>query len=175
MKIDVLCWNVRNLSNTIARPGVRGRGLLLDFRIQTVAFNIKRMSPHLAFILETGPDGATVADELNALLPHHTVEASNTTEGESYLIVKANKFIRHVQGHALIPTVEGYRAGLLVSLRIATERHPRSVRVNIGVLHAPSPGHNIDDRMACIEAVARGIKQPGVTSFLMGDLNIKRN
>ncbi len=168
MNLNIICWNTRNLSDTIARPGVRGRHLNLDYRINCVITNLGNWKPDIAFLLEAGPDADDIAGRISSRIDGYTAIPSDVTQGESYIMVIKNGLIPNI-ACSMVGSTANYRQGWMVRYTDGVET------LNMAVLHAPSPSHPIADRLGVINNVAQEAYAIDSANpiFLMGDLNIK--
>ena len=169
MDLTIVSWNTRNLSNAMARPGVRGRDLELEYRIRSIISNLERWTPDIAFLLEAGPDGDTVASFINSRMPGYQAIASPVTEGESYVMISKSDLSAGFKAASLVGTTEGYRQGWMIPFASGTQQ------INLVVLHAPSPSHGLDTRLGVIQNVVQETKKADSVNpiLFMGDLNIK--
>lgn len=169
MELNIIAWNARNLSETITRPGVRGRGLRLIFRINNIISNIRAWQPDIVFLLEAGSDSDEVAAYISSMSVGYSAIHSDVTQDESYIMLVKTGLADIIGRPRMIGTNSNYRQGWFVPVTSGRETY------NLVVLHAPSPSHTIDDRLAVIVDVVRQAKALDRANpiLLMGDLNIK--
>ncbi|HYG16360.1 MAG TPA: endonuclease/exonuclease/phosphatase family protein [Bacteroidia bacterium] len=169
MDLSIIAWNARNLSETITRPGVRGRGLRLIFRINNIIANIRAWQPDIVFLLEAGSDSDEVAAYISSMSVGYSAIHSNVTQDESYIMLVKNSIASMVGRGQMVGTINNYRQGWFVPISSNRQTY------NLVVLHAPSPSHSLNDRLAVIADVVQDAKRIDSANpiLLMGDLNIK--
>lgn len=160
----ILVWNVENFTRQ-PRPNARGIG---DQRLAIVRATVRASHADLVVLLETGSDGQIVIDDLKAnrcvtdgLVTNVTGKDDPTGQtgkaygGETYTILWPSTAPANV---AIVGEQGNYRGGCLIT----------TPRFSVCVLHAPSPSHDIQQRLAAISRCL--LSTPDI---LCGDLNIK--
>ncbi len=87
MPLKVLCWNVRNLGDKFTRPGARGRGMPVEFRVMySVVRTIEAQEPDVVVLLETGVDATDLVKPFLDRLDNYSSEVSEPlTPADAYL------------------------------------------------------------------------------------------
>jgi hypothetical protein len=166
---SIMCWNVRNLSDTMTRQGVRGRGVGLARRVKSIALTIKKYAPSITILLETGVDGDYVSDIIENNVPGYKAFVSGDSGGGETYVVVYNPYLIQIKVNQLIGNVDGYRKAILLGIKID------AIEFVLVSLHAPSPGHDISIRLQVIQDAIKTASAlyPKSSIIFCGDLNIK--
>jgi hypothetical protein len=173
MNLLCMCWNVRNLSENLMRPGVQGRGVPFAVRLHQVASYVGTWKPHLLFILETGPDARSTCKSLNLLLKDWmAVPTAENDDGETCVALIHKSLEKFLQSFGLYgKEVEGYRRSARLLLSFGKKK------VCFLVLHPPSPRHSLETRIKVISQYAQEGREDSshkdYSIVLCGDLNIR--
>lgn len=164
--MKIMFWNVRNLSDCIVRPGVRGHGLSMEERIRfAVLPTLKRYEPDVFFILETGPDADYAIQVLGEIAYNIDKKLSLGDAAQESCIVGVKKEFNFSK----IKLV-GENRGALTGFRKGIEIENGDI--TLVVLHAPSPSYTLDTRLNVIANII-DIYGKKKNVFFFGDLNIE--
>ncbi len=168
--LNVMCWNVRNLSNTIFRQGISGRGATTESRADAVINHIHKSKSDIVFLLETGSDAKKIFKK-KLLHEYEEPIISDVTGDETYVLFMKKTVSSYVLKKELIgdeEVIERFRKAWLVNLGYSDK-----TLVSFCVFHAPSPSHKWDEVSKPIfQNVIEKLPKNHPVIFC-GDLNIK--
>ncbi len=174
-------WNVRNLSRTITRPGVRGLGLPPEERAWALRLTVDHyLRPDLVLLVETGVDSAEILGTLFASDYWLLVSPVVSTDGETYtaLVRKDTNGFWMSEWSALIPGTGTFRQGVVFrQMAMLPMQNAVPVRDFI-VLHARATTNDearlqfIDQLLAAYDALPQPLGGTPPVVFV-GDFNFK--
>lgn len=185
--MQIVFWNVRNLSFTLNRPGAVDSAQQVFRKIQAIGKNLARSRTDIAVLIELGSDGADVASRVAAYAPGYAAIASGLTggddeqEAETYGVVYNTKTVSPVQfpgtGSAimLLTNIVNYRQAAVAGFRMSGRNFL------VAAYHGPSvSGAAAPVRLTLVKEMLVALSNQfpvagfvGVPVFFGGDFNIK--